>query len=176
MDEGVCMIERCNVDDRKDLQKATAAAVFTLREAWQDPSLRASGSAVQLTITSHNAGYDDGRFGAKFKKRFNVKPAYEAWIDKNGADQGIFFSGQNIRCRVHTERSTCNAAYMAETQHYSYTIVAQHMLAVCYYAKNYGEDKAFNPWRFFVSSEGYCGQFKVPTKEEVRARGGGKKK
>jgi ATP-dependent Clp protease ATP-binding subunit ClpA len=48
--------------------------------------------------------------------------------------------------------------------------VAQHVLAVCYYAKNYGEDPAFNPWRVHTASDGYCGQFAIPTKEEVRAR------
>jgi hypothetical protein len=59
---------------------------------------------------------------------------------------------------------------MAESQHYAYTIVAQHVLAVCYYAKNYGEDPAFTPWRVHTASDGYCGQFAIPTKEEVRNR------
>lgn len=170
MDEGQCMIERCLVDERKDLEKSTAAAIFTLSEAWNDALIAQSGSAVQLTITSHNAGYDDSRFGPKYTKRFNVKPAFKAFVDKNGSDQGMFFTGQNIRCRTSTERSTCDASYMAESQHYAYTIVAQHVLAVCYYAKNYGEDPAFTPWRVHTASDGYCGQFAIPTKEEVRAR------
>lgn len=170
MDNGTCMIERCNVDDRKDLDRSTAAAAFSLKEAWDDPLFAGSGADVQLTITSHNSGYDDGRFGEKYAKGINVKPAYKAFVAKNGAEQGMNFVGANIRCRTSTERERCDAAYMAETQHYAYTIVAQHILAVCYYAKNYGEDPAFNPWTFFVGSEGYCKKFDVPTKETVRAR------
>ncbi|HHO51120.1 MAG TPA: hypothetical protein ENK18_09690 [Deltaproteobacteria bacterium] len=169
MSEGKCVIDACNVDDRKNLSRATAAAIFTLREAWSDPLLRGSGSAVQLTITSHNAGYDDGRFGSKYRKSVNVKPAYERWITKNPG-QGLHFTGQNIRCPDLTKRSACGGVYLAETQHYAYTIVAQHFLAVCYYAQNYPEEQAFKPWRFFVSSDGYCDQFDIPTREEVKRK------
>lgn len=170
IDEGQCMISTCDVDDRTNLAKSTDAAVFTLSEAWEDPVIAQSGSAVQLTITSHNAGYDDSRFGARFKKRFNVKPAFQAWIGKTGATQGPFFTGQNIRCSDWEERSPCGAAYMAETQHYAYNIVAQHLLAACYYARNYGEDPAFQPYRKYMASDGYCESMDIPTKEEVRAK------
>jgi len=170
IDERQCLIDNCVVDDRKDLRKSTQAAIFTLAEAWNDPVLARSGSAVQLTITSHNAGYDDSRFGAKYRKRFNVKPAYKRWVEKNGASQGVFFTGQNIRCAHWEERSPCGAAYMAETQHYAYNIVAQHLLAVCYYARNYGENPAFTPWRKYTTTEGYCDAMDIPTNEEVRAR------
>lgn len=170
IDQGQCMISTCDVDDRTNLAKSTDAAVFTLTEAWDDPVIAASGSAVQLTITSHNAGYDDSRFGARFRKRFNVKPAYQAWVKKNGASQGLFFTGQNIRCGTWDERSPCGAAYMAETQHYAYNIVAQHLLAACYYARNYGEDPAFTPYRKYMASDGYCESMDIPTKEEVRSK------
>lgn len=170
MDSGACQIERCDTDDRKNLELATNAALFTLKEAWNDPQIAASGSAVQLTITSHNSGYDDGRFGAKYKKKVNVRPAYLEFVKKNGNEQGIQFTGANIRCKTATERSTCDAAYMAETQHYAYTIVAQHILAVCYYAQNYSGDPAFSAWRYFAGSDGYCRRFDVPTREEVQAR------
>ncbi len=170
MDAGVCQIEKCLVDDRQDLERSTAAAILTLAEAWNDPLLAASGSAVQLTALSHNAGYDDSRFGKKYAKRFNVLPAYKRFIAGTGEDQGLYFAGQNIRCRNHTDKSACQGQLMAETQHYAYSVVAQHFLAVCYYAKNYGEDRAFTQWRFFTSSEGYCTQFKIPTRDEVRAR------
>ena len=174
IDGDKCIIDRCDIDDRKNLERSTNAAMFTLKEAWNDPLFASSGSAVQLTITSHNAGYDDSRFGAKFRKRFNVRPAYKAYVDKNGTEQGRLFTGANIRCRTWNERSTCNAAYMAETQHYAYTIVAQHFLAVCYYAKNYGSDPAFSQWAFYVGSEGYCNKFKIPSREDVaRKRRGG---
>ena len=165
-----CQIDQCAIDDRKDLGKSTRAAIFTLSEAWNDPLFAESGSAVQLTITSHNAGYDDSRFGQKFFKRFNVKPAYKNWIKKNGASQGVFFTGQNIRCAHWEERSPCGGAYMAETQHYAYNIVAQHLLAVCYYARNYGENPAYTPWRKYVASGGYCDTMDIPTNEEVRSK------
>jgi len=170
IDQGECMISTCDIDDRTNLAKATDAAIFTLTEAWNDPVIAASGSAVQLTITSHNAGYDDSRFGARFKKRFNVKPAYLNWIKKNGAAQGPYFTGQNIRCANWEERSPCGGAYMAETQHYAYNIVAQHLLAACYYARNYGENPAFQPYRKYTTTDGYCDTMDIPTKEEVRAK------
>jgi len=165
-----CIIDTCAIDDRKNLDKSTAAAAWTLAEAWNDPVLAESGSAVQLVITSHNAGYDDARFGPKYSKRFNVKPAYQRWVKKNGESQGVFFTGQNIRCPNWDDRSPCGAAYMAETQHYAYNIVAQHLLAVCYYARNYGENPAFTPWRKYVSSDGYCDAMDIPTNEEVRSK------
>lgn len=170
MDAGQCMIERCLVDDRKDLEKSTAAAMFTLGEAWKDPMFAGSLSSVQMVISSHNAGYDDGRFGDRYKKRINIKPAYAAWVASHGESAGIQFTGQQIRCPdTTTDRGTCDALVVAETQHYAYTIVAQHILAVCYYAKNYGEEPAFRPWAVFVGDEGYCKAFKIPTKDEVRA-------
>lgn len=169
MDAGQCMIERCNVDDRKDLEKSTDAAIFTLGEAWRDPLLARSLSAVQLTISSHNAGYDDGRFGDRYKKRINVKPAYASWIADKGESAGIRYTGEQIRCPdTAVERGTCDSTLVAETQHYAYTIVAQHLLAVCYYAKNYGEEPAFKPWAVYVGDEGYCKAFKIPSKDEVR--------
>ncbi|MBX2800593.1 MAG: hypothetical protein KTR31_23135 [Myxococcales bacterium] len=168
MDGGACMIDRCRVDDRTDLRKATAAAIFTLEEAFRDPLLRQSGSAVQLTMTSHNAGYDDERFGRKYRKAYNVRPAYKKWLARNPG-KGSLFTGQNIKCRSHADKGTCGGAYLAETQHYAYTIVAQHFLAVCYYAQNYGQERAFAPWRLFTSSDGYCSTFDVPSRAEVLA-------
>jgi hypothetical protein len=168
MQDGQCMITTCDVDDRTNINKATDAAVFTLSEAWNDPVFAESGSAVQLTITSHNAGYDDSRFGPK--KRFNVKPAYLAWLSKVGKADSPYFNGQNIRCPNWDDKSPCGAAYMAETQHYAYNIVAQHLLAACYYARNYGENPAFQPYRKFTASGGYCDSMDIPTKEEVRAK------
>lgn len=142
-----------------------------MKEAWNDPLFAQSGSAVQLTITSHNSGYDDARFGEKFRKPFNVKPAFKAFIDRNGPERGMVFVGSNIRCRTSAEQGTCDAAYMAETQHYAYTIVAQHLLAVCYYSKNYGEDPAFEPWRRI---DDYCEKFEIPSRDEVKNRKPGK--
>ena len=51
--------------------------------------------------------------------------------------------------------------------------VAQHLLAVCYYAMNYGEDRAFSPWLHYTASDGYCRSFRIPTKDEVLRNKGG---
>ncbi len=166
--DGQCMITTCDVDDRTRLEKSTDAAIYTLKEAWDDPLIRESGSAVQLVISSHNAGYDDSRFGRK--KKFNVKTAYAAWSKKVGKDQGPYFTGQNIRCPNWDDGKPCGGAYMAETQHYAYNIVAQHLLAACYYGRNYVENPAFRPYRKFLGPEGYCDRMDIPTKEEVRAK------
>jgi hypothetical protein len=39
---------------------------------------------------------------------------------------------------------------------------------VCYYAKNYGQESAFTPWQYFTGSDGYCKNFTIPTRNEVR--------
>lgn len=162
-----CLIEACDVDDRENIEKSTRAAIYTLGEAWRDPTIQSSGSAVQMTILTHNAGLDDSKWGQG--KRSNVLPAYKQWVKTNGAAMGPQFYGSQIRCRTHDDPSWCGSLFAAETQHYGYTIIAQHFLAVCYYAKNYGEDTAFRPWVSHVTTkEGYCRQFKIPTKEEVR--------
>ncbi|NCG17777.1 MAG: hypothetical protein GWP91_02025 [Rhodobacterales bacterium] len=172
MDEGVCRITSCDVDDRTDLAKSTAAAIYTLGEAYNDPTLRQSGALVQLTIASHNTGYDDSRFGVK--KSTNVLPAYAAFVKSAGAKQGSNFYGSSIRCGSHLDSGRCGSVLMGQTQHYVYPIVAQHLIAVCYYAQNYGEDTAFKPWNVYTRADGYCRQFKIPSKAEVlRNKGGG---
>jgi len=170
MDGGECQIDGCAVDDRLDLKKSTDAAMYTLGEAYQDRTLRSSGSVVQLTIASHNAGYDDSRFTGR-QKRANILNAYNKWIKKEGKERGPHFYGDNIRCRSHDSDSWCGGGIPAETQHYVYSIVAQHFLAVCYYAQNYGEERAFQPWVQYVTRDGYCkSAFKVPSKSEVLSR------
>ncbi|MEO0606518.1 MAG: transglycosylase SLT domain-containing protein, partial [Myxococcota bacterium] len=77
--QGACRIQSCRVDDRADLDRSTTAAIRALREAWDDADLRASGALVQLTIASHNGGYDDARFGRRYAKPSNLRPAYLRW-------------------------------------------------------------------------------------------------
>lgn len=171
MDEGVCQIDTCDVDDRTDLRKSTAAAIYTLKEAYDDPVLRNSGAVVQLAIASHNTGYDDSRFGRN--KSTNVLPALKAYKRRNGDGMAPNFYGDSIRCRSHDDPGRCGSELMAQTQHYVYPIVAQHLLAVCYYAMNYGEDRAFSPWIHYTASDGYCRSFRIPTKDEVLRNKGG---
>ncbi len=172
MDQGECQITQCGVDDRTDLQKSTNAAIFTLSEAFNDPVLRKSGAVVQLTIASHNTGYDDSRFGRN--KSANVLPAFKKFEKREGRELGPHFYGRQITCRSHEDPGKCGAELFGQTQHYVYPIVAQHFLAVCYYAMNYGQDPAFKEWTGYTRSDGYCSQFKIPQKAEVmRAKGGG---
>ena len=133
--------------------------------------LRKSGAVVQLAIASHNTGYNDARYGRN--KSTNVLPAIKSFERKNGAGMTPNFYGESIKCRSHDEVSRCGSELMAQTQHYVYPIVAQHLLAVCYYAMNYGEDRAFSPWVHYTASDGYCRSFRIPTKDEVLRNKGG---
>ena len=169
-----CLIERCAVDDRMDLRKSTKAAIHTLTEAYEDRKLRRSGAIVQIAIASHNAGYDDSRFGRK--SRSNLKQAYESWVGEYGETEGPFFYGRNILTGSHAEKAWNGSKLPPETQHYVYSVVAQHLLAVCYYASSYPEDRAFSAWKHHVSdADGYCRKFDVPSSTDVRRRKGGAK-
>ena len=164
-----CRIERCAVDDRTDLRSSTQASIHTLREAYDDPLLRGSGAVVQIVIASHNAGYDDSRFGRH--SRSNLKQAYGAWVDEYGESEGPHFYGRNILTRSHAAEAWGGSKLPPETQHYVYSVVAQHLVAVCYYATNYPEDRAFKAWRHHVTdTEGYCRALDVPSAQEVRGR------
>jgi hypothetical protein len=173
-----CAIESCAIDDRTDLEKSTAAAIFTLGEAYQDELLRESGSVVQLTIASHNSGYDDSRFGVR--KKGNMKTAFEGWSKTHDKDQWPSFYGSNLTCAPpdpaaaspETTNSTppafCGASPIpSETQRYVPPIIARHILAVCYYGLNHADMPAFSNWAKYTEGEGYCTQFKIPRKGEL---------
>lgn len=165
-----CLIDKCQTDDRTDLRKSTRAAIITLGEAWNDELLRKSGSLVQATILSHNAGTDDSQWGFR-RRSSNLVPAMQAYIDKNGLARGPHFYGDNILCETHVQadNGSCGSGLMAETQHYAYNIVAQHFLAVCYYSQEYGSDTAFEHWGEWALDDSYCSNFKIPSKSEVRS-------
>ena len=95
-------------------------------------------------------------------------PALQRWNRKNGVDQGPTFYGHNILCKDHTGKKWCGSLLPPETQHYAYNIIAQHLLAVCYYSKEHGELPAFEPWRKYALPESYCSEFKIPTKAAVK--------
>jgi hypothetical protein len=173
MDQGECQITGCDVDDRTDLTKSTAAAIYALDEAYADETLRRSGAIVQLTIASHNTGYHDARFGTS--KSTNILPAYKTFVKTAGEARGPHFYGDNLLCQHHEDPGRCGGRLMAQTQHYVYPIIAQHLLAVCYYAQNYGEERAFEPWVGYTRSDGYCRNYRIPSKEEVMRNRSGKK-
>jgi len=169
-----CRIDYCKVDERQDLAISTRGALFSLGEAWNDPQFRSSGANVQLTILSHNAGYDDSRYEERRVNYINIGPAYRRYLKKNQISRASDFYGQNITCTNLKQKdfgsisATCGGALWNHTQHYGYNIVAQHLLAVCYYGKNYSNENAFSPWRKWARADQYCEKLiEVPTREEV---------
>jgi len=175
-----CKITRCDVDQRTDLDLSTQGAIELLSEAWNDPELRQSGAAVQATILSHNAGYDDARFSEKKGERrpMNILPAYRRHLAKEKVEFDPHFYGKNITCigdEVHDIMQTnnrCDGVLANQTQHYAYSIVAQHILAACYYGKNYGSEKVWSDYRSLTIGDGYCTTLTVPTSAEVKKRTG----
>lgn len=173
-----CRIQSCEVDERSDVAQSTRAAVQLLAEPWNDPELRSSGALVQMVILSHNAGYDDSRFDDDHRvKTTNILPGYRKYLKQTNQDKAPDFYGQNIKCATPDDPDrTCGSVLHRETQHYAYSIVAQHILAVCYYAENYGSMGAYSDWRKYTVGDGYCTKMNIPTVEEVRKRAGSKGK
>ena len=172
--QGRCRIDSCRVDERQDLGISTRGALFSLAEAWEDPVLRESGAAVQLAILSHNAGYDNSRFEERRVNRINILPAYRRYLKKTNLSRAPDFYGKNITCSNLKQKdyesisAQCGGVLWNHTQHYGYNIVAQHLLAVCYYGKNYGQENAFSPYREWTRTDRYCEKLiEVPTREEV---------
>jgi hypothetical protein len=166
-----CRITTCDVDQRRVLGPSTDGAVIALGEAWDDADFRESGAAVAITIASHNAGYDDSRFrGRRDGRPTNMKGHYLGWRAGKPREQWHRFYGENITTATpEGGYEARNGSMLApETQHYVYTIVAEHLLAVCYYALNYGDDPAFTAWVKYTRSGGYCRELDIPTRDEVR--------
>jgi hypothetical protein len=160
----------CKVDDRADLERSTAAAVAALREAYEDELLRASGAIVQMTIASHNAGYHDARFGVK--KSFNILPAYKKWRKKNRKKDPSTFIGETIKCEKMEKGKSgsqwCGSVLVAQTQHYAYGTIAYHMLAACFYGKNYGDMSEFEHYgRMYNATDSYCTNLNIPDLSEI---------
>ncbi|MBN2798463.1 MAG: hypothetical protein JXX28_04885 [Deltaproteobacteria bacterium] len=166
--EGKCRIRNCRVDDREDLEKSTEAAMAALKEAWDDQELRRSGAVTEITILSHNAGYDDSRFG--YNRKTNLLPAFKRWSKGVEDEDRHRFYGENILCPTNHEENLCGSTIPAETQHYAYPIVAVHLLAVCYYGASYGDEPAFKSWAHYARDKGYCVDLNIPTAAEVRKR------
>ncbi|MBW1878973.1 MAG: hypothetical protein JRI25_14400 [Deltaproteobacteria bacterium] len=159
-----CRIDSCRVDHRTDLEKSTEAAAFTLGEAWADPDLRASGALVQITIASHNAGYDDSRFGVP--KPANLRPAYLRWAKGRPGRELPDFYGANLTTPTPDQQGWNGSLLPPETQHYVYTAIAEHFLAVCYYGLNYADQiPAFRTYAGYTDADGYCTKLAVPTTE-----------
>jgi hypothetical protein len=165
-----CKIRSCDVDERTDLAVSTRGAIEALQEAWEDDTIAESGAAVQITILSHNAGYDNSRFEEKRVNRINILPAYRKHLKAIGKKVDPSFYGRNITCVgeefediVGRANATCGGVIANQSQHYAYSIVAQHILAACYYAENYGA--VHDEWREYVPytyDDNYCRTFEIP--------------
>ena len=177
-----CLISSCDVDERIDAQKATDAAIANFMDPWNDPGFRASGALVQLTIATHNAGYDDSKYRSNHAvSQTNIGRAYPRYLKKNNLQRAPDFMGQNIKCTngsqmIKEEAENINARCGSEipnvTQTYVPYVIAQHMLAACYYGKNYGDIKEFADYRKLAAGDGYCQVIKVPSPQEVASHAG----
>ena len=173
--DGQCRIppdHGCKIDDRTDAQKATDAAIYTFKEAFNDEDFQKSGALVQLVVMTNNMGYDDNRFRG-VDKPGNLKGAYLRWkAGKSDADLPNFY-GDNIKCEgegktLEEFRDKCGGQLPRVTQTYAYSIVARQILAVCYYARNHGDERAFSGWkRYLDGDDGYCSKFKIPSAGEL---------
>ena len=166
-------------DERSDLRKSTEGAVKLLGEAFNDKELRASGAVTQITIASHNAGYDNSPYQDGRKNIYNMLHAYRQYRQVQNVDRAPDFIGRNITC-VQKGQATgfndrCGGYLGSVTQHYVPYVIAQHFLAVCYYGANYADKyNAFDQYREFVRGSGYCTEIRVPTREQVQQHGSGK--
>jgi len=174
-----CRITDCEVDERVLLEESTRGAIKLLSEAWNDPKLKESGALVQLVILSHNAGYHDAPHSTDGKPRqTNILPAYERHLLKVDKDHDPHIYGQNITCLgeqyhdIMLTNKRCEGVLANQTQHYAYSIVAQHVLAACYFARNHGQHDTWKPYRDLVVGDGYCTSLSIPTAEEVLKRSG----
>lgn len=172
-----CRIKSCQQDDRMDLKKSAMAAAFSLKDAYDDPDLKDSGSVVQIAILSHNAGWDDAVYGSR-PKAFNLRPAFLMWAKKHDEGEWHKFYGENITTSSFDHGGGGDrkgSALPPETQHYAYTIIAEHLLAVCYYGQNYADQhKVFADYKQYTKGGGYCNDLKIPTSDEVKAYKGKK--
>ncbi len=178
VENDVCQISACAVDERSDLRRSTLGAIKLLGEAFADEELRYSGAVTQMTIASHNAGYNNEPYQGKVNI-FNMLPAYRSYAKSANAERSPDFIGKNITCvakgqaKDFTDR--CGGYLGSVTQQYVPYVIAQHLLAVCYYGSNYaGELSAFDDYRKYVRGNGYCKDIRVPTKEQVASQRKGK--
>lgn len=177
-ERATCRMTGCEVDERTELAPSTRGAIELLGEAWNDEVFMSSGAAVQLTILSHNAGLDNAALDGGRVNVINIKPAYKRYLKDTNQTEAPEFYGANITCTGSDLRGAehfnklCGGRLANHAQHYAYNIVAQHMLAVCYYATNYGSQAPFNRWRDYIRGDGYCTRLQVPTQEQVAARKG----
>lgn len=164
-----CAIQSCRVDMRKELEPSTKGAIVALKEAWEDTTLANSGAAVQITISSHNAGYDDSRY--QRPKKTNLLPAFKKYAKNHGKDEHHLFQGAMITTTTPHDKKWGGSLLPPEAQHYAYTIIAQHLIAVCYYGQNYSDMKEFAAYKKYTRENGFCTNLDVPEPAQVNRKG-----
>ncbi len=163
---GSCNLSECASDFRTDLQLSTRVAMLTLEMPLHDSTIAASGAAVQIAIGSHNAGYDDAPlYEGKVSKPYNLLPAYKRWLGEKAADMPTaHFYGDVSKCPDAASVSDgCQRYMMTATQGYAVKVVAQHLMAMCYYAQAYPENPVFERWQKYTGPGGYCEELDVPS-------------
>ena len=165
-----CIITQCTPDERTNLQASTRGAMQLLREPLEDPLIADSGAAVQIAIASHNAGYDDTRYDGNKGRPRNLKHAYASWLKSQKLEFDPGYLGKQVKCKDASflEQDGCGSTLHRETQHYAYAIIAQHLLAVCYYGQNYADMPEFRVWKDYARGDGYCTRIQIPTSEEAK--------
>jgi hypothetical protein len=176
VENGSCRITSCAVDERTDLRRSTLGAIKLLGEAFNDDELKYSGALTQIVIASHNAGYNDAPYHDGHPNAYNMLMAYRAYRAAANVDRAPDFIGRNITCVAKGQAQgfsdRCGGYLGSVTQHYVPYVIAQHLLAVCYYGANYADEfTVFDTYRSFVRGTGYCTDIRVPTKEQVAAQG-----
>ncbi len=176
-----CTISSCDVDERDDPERATDAAVQNFQDPWRDEAFRASGAIVQLTIATHNAGYDDAKYRSSGKvSRTNIARAYPLYLKETNKTRAPDFVGANITCTnpaqmikedIQNINNRCDGYLPSVTQTYVPYVIAQHLLAVCYYGTHYSGIAEFKDYARYSST--YCKAIKVPSPDQIRASGGG---
>ena len=92
-----------------------------------------------------------------------------------GQDRADKFYGLHLSCRdekvvkANSSQPRCARHVMPRIQHELYNIVAEHILAVCYYVGNHPDAPAFEAWSKYGSHSGYCSGLTIPDRLTVES-------
>ncbi len=170
-----CKIMGCGIDQRKDASQADMAALTVLQESWNHPLISASGAAVELTALAAQMGLDDDGIDGEGLRESNATVLLRRWNRTTSHEIAIGLYGAQISCRKKEVVETndvehhCGRVLEPQTQHGIYSMVAQHILANCYYAKNHADIAPFGEWATHLDEGGYCRAFEIPTTADVAA-------
>ena len=124
-----------------------------------DDLIRRSEWRFKPRSWSHNTGADERHDRESGPRQWNIRPALERFINRNGQEQAARFYGESITCvgKEYSGIANSNGAtvcLLIQYQQYAYSVTAVHFLAVCYYAMNYGGDEPFRNMAQTVAKTG----------------------